>query len=52
VIAQSRGQSDDKFYGNIGQLVLGQLKSYTFDFQKMSFTAEGDTCRPPSLPQP
>jgi Aspartyl protease len=45
VIAQPRGQSDDKFYGNIGQLVLGQLKSYTFDFQKMSFSAEGDTCK-------
>ena len=46
VIAQSRGHSDDKFYGNIGQLVLGRLKSYTFDFQKMRFSAEGNTCKP------
>ena len=46
VIAQPRGQSDDKFYGNIGQLVLGQLKSYSFDFQKMRFSAEGNTCKP------
>ena len=52
VIAQDRGQSDDKFYGNIGQLVLGQFKSYTFDFQKMSFSAEGDSCKPAALPQP
>ncbi len=49
VITQPRGQSDDKFYGNIGQLVLGQFKSYTFDFQKMSFSAEGDSCKPASL---
>ena len=52
VIAQPRGQSEDKFYGNIGQLVLGRFKSYTFDFQKMTFSAEGDTCKPASLPQP
>jgi hypothetical protein len=52
VIAQTRGQSDDKFYGNIGQLVLGRFKSYTFDFEKMSFSAEGDTCKPSALPQP
>jgi hypothetical protein len=45
VIEQPRPQSDDKFYGNIGQLVLSQLKSYTFDFQKMSFSAEGNTCK-------
>jgi hypothetical protein len=52
VIAQPRGQSEDKFYGNIGQLVLGRFKSYTFDFQKMTFSAEGDTCKPASLPHP
>ena len=52
VIAQTRAQSDDKFYGNIGQLVLGQLKSYTFDFQNMTFSAEGDSCKPAALPQP
>src|SRR5580698_585849 len=51
VIAQDRGQSDDKFYGNIGQLVLGQFKSYTFDFEKMSFSADGDSCKPAALPQ-
>lgn len=45
VMAQSKGQSDDKFYGAIGQLVLGQLKSYTFDFQNMRFSAEGNTCK-------
>jgi len=52
VIAQTQGQSDDKFYGNIGQLFLGRLKSYTFDFEKMRFSAEGDTCTPTALPQP
>ena len=52
VIAQTQGQSDDKFYGNIGQLFLGRLKSYTFDFEKMRFNAEGDTCTPTALPQP
>ena len=52
VIAQTRGQSDDKFYGNIGQLVLGRFKSYTFDFQNMTFSAEGDSCKPAALPQP
>ncbi|MGA8491887.1 MAG: retropepsin-like aspartic protease [Terriglobales bacterium] len=46
VITQPRAHSEDKFYGNIGQLVLGRLKSYTFDFQKMNFSAEGDTCKP------
>jgi Aspartyl protease len=44
VIAQTRGTSDDKFYGNVGQSVLRQFKSYTFDFQNMSFRAEGSTC--------
>jgi hypothetical protein len=52
VIAQTQGQSDDKFYGNIGQLFLGRLKSYTFDFEKMRFNAEGDACTPTALPQP
>ena len=52
VIAQTRGQSDDKFYGNIGQLVLGRFESYTFDFQNMTFSAEGDSCKPAALPQP
>jgi Aspartyl protease len=44
VIIQARGSSDDKFYGNVGQSVLSQFKSYTFDFQNMSFSADGDTC--------
>jgi len=44
VITETRGVPDDKFYGNIGQRILGQLKSYTFDFQNMTFSAEGDTC--------
>jgi hypothetical protein len=33
-------------------LVLGQFKSYTFDFQNMTFSAEGDSCKPVALPQP
>jgi len=45
VITQTRGLTDDKFYGNVGQGILGQFKSYTFDFQNMSFTAEGNTCK-------
>jgi hypothetical protein len=44
VITQARGSSDDKFYGNVGQSVLSQFKSYTFDFQNMSFSADGGTC--------
>ncbi len=45
VITQTRGPSDDKFYGNVGQSVLDLFKSYTFDFQNMSFSANGDTCQ-------
>ena len=44
VITETRGVPDDRFYGNIGQRILGQFKSYTFDFQNMSFSAEGDSC--------
>jgi hypothetical protein len=44
VITQARGSSDDKFYGNVGQSILRQFKSYTFDFQNMSFSADGSTC--------
>jgi len=44
VISVQRGMSDDNFYGNIGQETLVRLKSYTFDFQKMRFSAEGNTC--------
>jgi len=46
VITQMRGLPDDKFYGNVGQRILSQFKSYTFDFQNMTFTAEGNTCKP------
>lgn len=46
VITQIRGVPDDKFYGNIGQRILGQFKNYTFDFQNMTFSAEGDSCQP------
>ena len=45
VVTQTRGLPDDKFYGNVGQRILSQFKSYTFDFQNMSFSAEGDTCK-------
>jgi hypothetical protein len=46
VITETRGVPDDKFYGNIGQRILGQFKSYTLDFQNMSFSAEGNSCPP------
>ena len=46
VITETRGVPDDKFYGNIGQRILGEFKSYTFDFQNMSFSAEGESCQP------
>ena len=45
VITQTRGSSVDKFYGNVGQSILRQFKSYTFDFQNMSFSADGDPCK-------
>lgn len=45
VITQARGSSDERFYGNVGQSILGQFKSYTFDFQNMSFSADGDGCQ-------
>ena len=45
IITQARGSSDEKFYGNVGQSILRQFKSYTFDFQNMSFSADGDTCK-------
>ncbi len=44
VITQTRGLSDDKFYGNVGQSILDPFKSYTFDFKNMSFSADGDAC--------
>jgi len=46
VITETRGVPDDKFYGNIGQRILSQFKSYTFDFHNMTFSAEGDGCQP------
>ena len=46
VITETRGVPDDKFYGNIGQRILGEFKSYTLDFQNMSFSAEGNSCQP------
>ena len=45
VISQSKGLPDDKFYGNVGQSILDLFKSYTFDFQNMTFSAEGKTCK-------
>ncbi len=45
VITQTRGSSVDKFYGNVGQSILRQFKSYTFDFQNMSFSADGGPCK-------
>ena len=44
VISESRGLPDDKFYGTVGQRILGAFKSYTFDFQNMHFTTEGGNC--------
>jgi len=45
VISQSIGLPDEKFYGNVGQSILDLFKSYTFDFQNMTFRAEGNTCK-------
>ena len=45
VITSARGLPDNKFYGNVGQRILGQFNSYTFDFQNMRFSAEGNTCK-------
>jgi hypothetical protein len=46
VITSARGVPDNKFYGNVGQRILGQFTSYTFDFQNMRFSAEGNSCKP------
>ena len=50
VISQSRGLHDEKFYGNVGQSILGLFESYTFDFENMSFSAEGNTCKQAEKP--
>ena len=46
VLTQATGGLDDKFYGNVGQNILGLFKSYTFDFQSMNFRADGRDCGP------
>ncbi len=38
VLTQPRDRFDRKFYGNLGQDVLRQFRSYTFDFRKMMFS--------------
>jgi hypothetical protein len=39
VLAEPNGPVDI-FFGNLGQDVLGTFKSYTIDFQNMTFTAQ------------
>lgn len=46
VLITPRGISDDYFYGNLGQTTLRQFSSYTFDFQNMSFSVDGQPCGP------
>ncbi len=38
VLTQPRDRFDRKFYGNLGQDVLRQFRSYTFDFRRMIFS--------------
>jgi predicted aspartyl protease len=44
VLMKARGVPDDYYYGNLGQSALKSSRSYTFDFQNMSFTLEGPGC--------
>jgi len=46
VLTQPRGTGDDRFYGTIGQDVLQELQSYTFDFRTMHFRIEAPHCEP------
>jgi len=49
VLIKARGVPDDYYYGNLGQSALKSSRSYTFDFQSMSFTLEGPACRAPGI---
>lgn len=40
VLAKPRGRDVDYFYGNLGQDVLKQFRSYTIDFRSMRFTVQ------------
>lgn len=40
VLTKTQGSGADYFYGNLGQDVLRQFRSYTLDFRSMRFTAE------------
>jgi predicted aspartyl protease len=40
VLTEPRDRFDTKFYGNLGQDVLTQFHSYSFDFRKMIFAVE------------
>jgi predicted aspartyl protease len=46
VLIESRGTSDNYFYGNLGQDALRLFPSYTFDFRQMNFTVDGPACEP------
>ena len=39
VLAKPQGNGEDYFYGNLGQDVLKQFRSYTLDFRSMHFVA-------------
>ncbi|MGH9740591.1 MAG: pepsin/retropepsin-like aspartic protease family protein [Candidatus Acidiferrales bacterium] len=40
VLAVPQGNGEDHFYGNLGQDVLKQFRSYTIDFRSMRFVAD------------
>ena len=40
VLATARGISDDNFWGNLGQTAVRAFRSYTLDFQNMSFEVD------------
>lgn len=43
VLAEPRGISDDHFWGNLGQSAVRGFRSYTLDFQSMSFQVDPPT---------
>jgi predicted aspartyl protease len=49
VLIKPQGIPDDYYYGNLGQSAVSASKSYTFDFQNMSFTLDGPPCHASSI---
>ncbi len=45
VMTEPRDRFDTKFCGNLGQDLLRQFRSYSFDFRKMVFVGESTTVR-------